>query len=50
MRLLLSIVLLLTLAACAAPQSGGARECINDTGICYFPGDPNAPTNPYARR
>ncbi|MGQ0546283.1 MAG: hypothetical protein ACT4P3_13245 [Betaproteobacteria bacterium] len=51
MRLLVTIVLLLGLAACAMPQSGGGgRVCIGDTATCYFPGDPNAPADPYARR
>jgi hypothetical protein len=50
MRLLFILLLPLAVSACALPQSSGpARECIPDTGICYFPDDPNAPTNPYAR-
>lgn len=49
MRLLILLLLPLAVSACALPQSGPARQCISDTAICYFPGDANAPANPYAR-
>jgi hypothetical protein len=50
MPLLSVLVLVLALSACALPESSGpARQCIPDSSICYFPDDPNAPANPYAR-
>ena len=51
MRLLIALLLPLLLSACAIPQqSGGGRACIQDSGFCYFPGDADAPVDPYRRR
>jgi hypothetical protein len=50
MRLLILAMLPLVVSACALPEGRGARQCISDTAICYFPDDPNAPADPYRRR